>query len=156
MVSRGMDPIIRIQTETFDVGAEVARISQGAGAVATFTGHVRADNGLSALRLEHYPGMTEREIANRVQEASQRWQLLDITVIHRIGELKPGDPIVLVAVAALHRHDAFAACEFMMDQVKTTAPFWKEEKKGADTTWVEAKASDDAAGARWLSRPRST
>jgi molybdopterin synthase catalytic subunit len=149
-----MDPVIRIQSKPFDSGAEIARVSAGAGAVATFTGHVRGDGGLTALRLEHYPGMTEREITRCVEEAARRWSLLGVTVIHRIGEMRPGDPIVLVAVASLHRREAFAACEFLMDQLKTAAPFWKEEKKGADLKWVEAKASDDDAAARWSSRPR--
>ncbi len=143
---------IRIQREPFDVAAEIGRLSPGAGAVATFTGHVRAENGLTALTLEHYPGMTEREIAHHVGEAGERWALLGVTVIHRVGELKPGEAIVLVVVAALHRGEAFAACEFVMDHLKTKAPFWKEQKTQAAAQWVEAKASDDAAAERW-SRP---
>jgi molybdopterin synthase catalytic subunit len=149
-----MDPVIRIQSEPFNAGAEIARISAGAGAVATFTGHVRGEDGLTALRLEHYSGMTEREIARCIGEAEERWQLLAVTVIHRIGEMRPGEPIVLVAVAALHRREAFAACEFLMDQLKTIAPFWKQKMKGADAQWVDAKPSDDDAAARWSSRPR--
>lgn len=152
MLRGGMEPIIRIQTQAFDAGAVIAAVSAGAGAVATFTGFVRAENGLTTLRLEHYPGMTEREIARHAEEAAERWGLSAVTVIHRVGDLKPGDPIVLVAVAARHRREAFAACEFLMDHLKTTAPFWKEEQKGADSQWVEAKASDDAAAARWTKR----
>lgn len=149
-----MESCIRIQADTFDAGAETARISRGAGAVATFTGYVREEDGLTALRLEHYPDMTECEIARNVADAAMRWQLLAVTVIHRIGELKPGDPIVLVAVASSHRREAFAACEFLMDQLKTTAPFWKEQMKGAANSWVEAKNSDDAAAERWITPHR--
>jgi len=145
-----MTATIHIQTEPFDLAREVEALSNGgAGAVATFSGAVRAEDGLTALVLEHYPGMTEHEIARQVDEAGRRWPLLGVTVIHRVGELKPGERIVLVAVAAGHRADAFAACEFLMDHLKTVAPFWKEERRGADTRWVEAKASDDEALRRW-------
>lgn len=144
-----MDQTIRIQHEPFDVAREIERLSQGAGAIATFTGHVRGGNGLTSLSLEHYPGMTEREISRHVAEAATRWSLLDITVIHRVGDLKVGEAIVLVVVAALHRGAAFAACEFVMDHLKTKAPFWKLEKKGTAAQWVEAKASDDASAERW-------
>jgi molybdopterin synthase catalytic subunit len=138
-----------IQSEPFDAGDEVADLSRGAGAVATFTGFVRPEEGLTALRLEHYSGMTEREIARHVAEAEARWFLLAATVIHRVGALKPGAPIVFVGTAALHRRDAFAACEFLMDYLKTQAPFWKEETKGDVTRWIDAKSSDDDAAARW-------
>jgi molybdopterin synthase catalytic subunit len=117
--------------------------------MASFIGYVRAEGGLTALVLEHYPGMTEREIALQVEEAARRWPLLGVTVIHRVGELKPGEPIVLVAVAAQHRAEAFAACEFLMDHVKTKATFWKQERRGTGTEWIEAKPSDDAAAQRW-------
>ena len=141
---------IRIQAEAFDVGREIEALSQdGVGAVAAFTGLVRAGDGLTSLVLEHYPGMTEREIARQVEEAGRRWPLLAVSVVHRIGELKPGDSIVLVAVAASHRAEAFAACEFLMDHVKTTATFWKQERRAAGTAWVEAKAADDKAAERW-------
>ena len=144
---------IRIQTEPFDLAHEVEELSHGeAGAVATFTGAVRAEDGLTALVLEHYPGMTEREIASQVDEAGRRWPLLGVTVIHRVGELKPGERIVLVAVAARHRGDAFAACEFLMDHLKTEAPFWKEERRGENRRWVEARASDGEALERWKRR----
>jgi molybdopterin synthase catalytic subunit len=145
-----MTPTIRIQSEPFDLAKEIELLSHsGAGAIATFTGHVRGENGIDALILEHYPGMTEREIARAVAEAQRRWPLLGVTVIHRVGELKPGEAIVLVAVASGHRSDAFAACEFLMDILKTTAPFWKQERRGGETRWVEAKSSDDAAAKRW-------
>jgi molybdopterin synthase catalytic subunit len=140
---------IRICREPFDMTAEVGRLSAGAAAIVTFTGRVRAEDGLTALTLEHYPDMTEHEIASHVAEAAHRWPLQGVTVIHRVGTLKPEEPIVLVAVAANHRREAFAACEFLMDYLKTRAPFWKQETKGADTHWVEAKPSDDQAAERW-------
>ena len=125
----------------------LARFSSGA--VASFIGRVRAEPGLQALRLEHYPGMTEAEIARAVAEAVQRWPLPGVAIIHRIGELKPGEAIVLVAAAADHRRAAFTACEFLIDHLKTKAPFWKEERLASGLHWVEAKASDDEAAARW-------
>ena len=140
---------IRIGREPFDPATELGRLSAGAAAIVTFTGCVRAEDGLTALTLEHYPGMTEREIESHVAEAERRWPLLGVTIIHRVGTLNPGEPIVLVAVAAAHRREAFAACEFLMDYLKTKAPFWKQETKGAEADWVEAKASDDAAAERW-------
>ena len=144
---------IRIQTEPFDLAKELEALSHGeAGAVVTFTGTVRAEEGLAGLVLEHYPGMTEHEIARQVEEAGRRWRLIAVTVIHRVGDLKPGERIVLVAVAASHRGDAFAACEFLMDHLKTKAPFWKEERRGAGSRWVEARASDDEALERWKPR----
>lgn len=140
---------VRIQTEPFDMAAEVAALSAGAGAVATFTGHVRADDGVEALILEHYPGMTEREIARQIEAAQSRWSVTGVSVIHRVGELKPGEAIVLVAVAASHRGEAFHACEFLMDHLKTTATFWKQERRRGALTWVEARRSDDERAARW-------
>jgi molybdopterin synthase catalytic subunit len=139
---------IRIECQAFDPAAELARLE--GGAMVSFVGRVRAEAGLTALRLEHYPGMTEREISRQVEEAGSRWPLSGVVVVHRVGELKPGEVIVLVAVAAAHRREAFAACEFLMDKLKTAAPFWKEEKKGAGSVWVEAKASDAEAAKRWL------
>ncbi|MGN6515639.1 MAG: molybdopterin synthase catalytic subunit MoaE [Rhizomicrobium sp.] len=141
---------IRIQREDFDIGAEVSRLGVGnTGAVATFTGMVRKEGNLTALTLEHYPQMTEREIARIVEDAQKRWPLLGVTIIHRIGRLVPGDRIVLVAVAASHRGAAFEACEFLMDYLKTRAPFWKQEERGGETHWVEARHSDDRAAERW-------
>ncbi|MDE3116018.1 MAG: molybdopterin synthase catalytic subunit MoaE [Pseudomonadota bacterium] len=143
---------ISIQTHDFDVNAEVAALCEGRsdiGAVATFSGLVRGDDDLCAMTLEHYPGMTEREIAAHVAEAESRWPLLGVTVIHRVGRLLPGARIVLVAVASSHRGAAFAAAEFLMDYLKTRAPFWKEEERAEETRWVEARASDDDAAKRW-------
>ena len=143
---------IRIEHHAFDVNAEIAALTKdasNAGAVVTFTGHVRGDDDLTSLTLEHYPGMTEREIAHCIDEAEKRWALLGATIIHRIGKLVPGDPIVLVAVASTHRKDAFSAVEFLMDYLKTRAPFWKEEVRGDQVCWVESRASDIARADRW-------
>ena len=138
---------IAVQKEDFDLGLEVKQISQNPkiGAVASFVGVVREVE----MTLEHYPGMTERALAKIVEEAKQRWQVMDCAVIHRYGALKPGDRIVFVGVASAHRGDAFAACEFIMDYLKTQAPFWKKERVEGGERWVEAKASDDAAAERW-------
>jgi molybdopterin synthase catalytic subunit len=143
---------ISIQPEDFDLAAEseaLAKSRTDIGAVVTFSGLVRADDGLKAITLEHYPGMTEREIARHVGEAEKHWPLQGVTVIHRIGRLLPGERIVLVAAAASHRKAAFEACEFLMDYLKTNAPFWKREERGEKSEWVEAKASDDEALKRW-------
>lgn len=148
-----MQTRIRIQREDFDLNREVADLTTDgeAGAVASFTGHVRKEGDLSTLTLEHYPHMTEAEIARLVAEAGTRWPLTGVTVIHRVGSLKPGDSIVLVAVASQHRQAAFQACEFLMDYLKTHAPFWKEEARGATHHWVEHRHSDDDAAKRWES-----
>ena len=149
---------IAIQAEAFDLGAEVDAMSKGRtdiGAIASFVGLARDLNegsGVQAMTLEHYPGMTEKALAALVEEANARWTLLDVSVIHRVGRLLPGDPIVLVAVAGQHRGEAFAACEFIMDHLKTQAPFWKKEETPEGERWVEARASDDAAAARWVER----
>lgn len=146
---------VRVQTQDFDVGAEIDALRAGnlkVGAVATFVGTVRDVNegeGVGSMTLEHYPGMTERAIAAIVEEARGRWNVMDCTVIHRYGELAPGEQIVLVAVAAAHRGEAFAACEFIMDYLKTRATFWKKEHRAEGASWVEARAADDAAAERW-------
>ncbi len=146
---------ILVQGDAFDLGVEVDAMRQGRtdiGALASFVGLARDMNegsGVAAMTLEHYPGMTEKALARLVDDACARWPLLDVTVIHRVGRLLPGDPIVLVAVAASHRGEAFAACEFIMDYLKTQAPFWKKEETPAGGRWVEARASDEAAAARW-------
>jgi molybdopterin synthase catalytic subunit len=142
---------IKIQPEDFSLDAEVAALAEGGdpGAVACFTGHVRKEGDLSALTLEHYPHMTESEIARIADEAAARWPLSGVTVIHRVGKLAPGERIVLVAVAATHRKPAFEACEFLMDYLKTHAPFWKEEARGGERHWVAPRASDDEAAQRW-------
>jgi molybdopterin synthase catalytic subunit len=147
---------VRVQREEFDVGAEIAkmRADQRVGAVASFIGVVRDindDAAVASMTLEHYPGMTERSLEAIVEQARSRWNAYDILVIHRIGELRPADPIVLVIVTSAHRGDAFAACEFVMDYLKTDAPFWKKEATPEGARWVEARDSDDAARDRWES-----
>ena len=138
---------VSVQREDFDLGAEVRAISRDAkiGAVASFIGLVRDVR----MTLEHYPGMTENAIRKIVDEAAGRWQVIDCTVIHRYGDLAPNEQIVLVAVASAHRGDAFAACEFVMDYLKTQAPFWKKEHRAGSATWVEARAADYEAAERW-------
>jgi molybdopterin synthase catalytic subunit len=141
---------VHIQHEDFELADEIeALTAQTTGAVASFVGLVRGGDDLDALVLEHYPGMTEREIGRIVEEACARWTLDGVTVIHRVGRLEAGARIVLVAVAAAHRGAAFAACQFVMDYLKTRAPFWKQEERGGEVRWIEAKASDDAAAGRW-------
>ncbi len=145
---------IRVQTADFNIHDELAlvRSNPSVGAVTSFIGLVRDINdgsGVTSLTLEHYPAMTERALANIVHEAETRWRILHTTVIHRVGELKPTDQIVLVLTASAHRGDAFAACEFMMDYLKTQAPFWKKEQTPSGSHWVDARDSDDAAAERW-------
>jgi molybdopterin synthase catalytic subunit len=146
---------VRVQHEDFDLTREVAALRAGdpaVGAVAVFVGTVRDVNDaarVSTMTLEHYPGMTERALEAIVEQARARWDLRDCLVIHRVGELRPLDQIVLVAVTSAHRGDAFAACEFVMDYLKTQAPFWKKETTPGGERWVEARASDDDAAARW-------
>ncbi|PZP59032.1 MAG: molybdopterin synthase catalytic subunit MoaE [Azospira oryzae] len=146
---------VRVQTEDFDVGLEIQALRRNnpkVGAVAAFVGLVRDVNEGESIRgmvLEHYPGMTEKALEDIVTQAKDRWDVIDILVIHRVGPLKPTDQIVLVAVASGHRGDAFAACEFIMDYLKTRAPFWKKEQTPSGTRWVEARESDDIAAARW-------
>ncbi|MBS0247975.1 MAG: molybdenum cofactor biosynthesis protein MoaE [Proteobacteria bacterium] len=157
---------VKVQREPFDVSAETAALTRGStavGAVVTFTGICRGDeNGepIAALTLEHYPGMAEAEIEGHVAEAAQRWPLIGATVIHRFGRLVPGEDIMMVATASSHRAAAFAAADFLMDYLKTRAPFWKQVEKasgdtGREKIWVEAKADDDAAAARWAKPGRS-
>src|SRR5436190_5558854 len=146
---------VRIQTGDFDVAREIAALRAGdarVGAVAAFVGLVRDINdaaAVSTLTLEHYPGMTEKALARIVEDAKSRWNVYDALVIHRVGELKPADQIVLVVVTGAHRGEAFAACEFIMDYLKTRAPFWKKEQTPQGTRWVEARSSDDEAVQRW-------
>ena len=155
-----MTTTIRLQREPFDAAAEAAALTRAGtdiGALVTFTGICRGDEGdrrLVAMTLEHYPGMAEAEVARHVEAAERRWPLLGVTVIHRYGRLEPGEDIVLVVTAAAHRQDAFAAAEFLMDYLKTRAPFWKQiEFAGGEKTggkiWVDAKSSDDALAERW-------
>ena len=146
---------VRIQEQDFDVSSELATLRAGdtrVGAVATFTGLVRDLNDaaqVSTLTLEHYPGMTEKALAQIVDDAKQRWDIYDALVIHRVGPLKPGDQIVFVAVTSAHRGESFAACQFIMDYLKTRAPFWKKEETPEGERWIEARASDEDAAARW-------
>lgn len=148
---------VRVQNEDFDAGAEIAILRRGdpkVGAVAAFIGVARDVNdgaAVATLSLEHYPGMTEKALGGIVAEARARWRLIDALVIHRVGALKPTDQIVLVAVTSEHRGDAFAACEFIMDYLKTRAPFWKKEATSEGERWVEARTDDDEAAARWRS-----
>ena len=146
---------IRIQEEPFGAGAIIAqahRANPKVGAVAAFVGLVRDINegsDIAEMALEHYPGMTERAIERICRDAAGRWEILDARVVHRVGTLHPTDPIVIVVVASGHRKDAFEGCEFIMDFLKTRAPFWKKERTGGGERWVEARASDDEAAARW-------
>mgnify|MGYP000963974978 CR=1 FL=1 len=141
---------ISVQTQDFDPGMEMDALATGAeaGAVASFVGHVRGGE-VRAMTLEHYPGMTEKALAGIVAEARERWPLLAVRVVHRVGRLLPDERIVFVGVAASHRQAAFAACEFIMDYLKTRAPFWKREETAAGSRWVDARESDDAAARRW-------
>lgn len=146
---------IRIQSADFDIAAEIAALTKGntdIGAVVSFSGICRGGAGeeaISAMTLEHYPGMAEAEIGRHVSEAVSRWPLTGVTVIHRYGRVVPGDNIVLVLTASVHREAAFQAAEFLMDYLKTSAPFWKSEDRAGNRQWVDAQAHDDNAAARW-------
>jgi molybdopterin synthase catalytic subunit len=146
---------VRVQNEDFDVGRELDALTRGrndVGGLASFVGLVRDANdghAIHGMTLEHYPGMTEKALEDICAQAQSRWNVLDVVVIHRVGALKPGERIVLVGVASAHRGDAFEACEFIMDYLKTRAPFWKREDTPAGARWVEARASDDSAAERW-------
>jgi molybdopterin synthase catalytic subunit len=148
--------VIKVQHEDFDVGAEIAALRgdrTDIGAIITFTGTVRDQDGaVSEMTLEHYPGMTEKELERIEGEAHARWPLQASLIVHRVGTLKPGDNIVLVITASAHRDAAFDAAGFLMDYLKTNAPFWKRESGAHGSQWVEAKASDDAAAIRWFDR----
>jgi molybdopterin synthase catalytic subunit len=147
--------MVKVQHEDFDAGAEIARLRLSRpdiGAVAVFIGQVRDINDGSSvvnMTLEHYPGMTEKALEDIVAQAKSRWDIFDAVVIHRVGTLQPTDQVVLVAVAGAHRGAAFSACEFIMDHLKTEAPFWKKEATGSGERWVEARDSDKVAKARW-------
>ncbi len=150
-----MSVTVRVQSEDFDISKEIAflrRDNPRIGAIASFIGVVRDMNegdSVAEMTLEHYPGMTEKSVEDIITQARDRWQVMDAVVIHRIGTLKPLDQIVLVVVSSAHRGDAFAACEFIMDFLKTRAPFWKKEQTGKGARWVDARAADDAAAERW-------
>jgi molybdopterin synthase catalytic subunit len=149
---------VRVQREDFDAGREIARLRAGnpkIGAIASFIGVVRDVNegdAVAELTLEHYPGMTEKALAKIVEDARRRWDVIDTLVIHRIGTMKPTDQIVLVIVTSAHRREAFAACEFLMDYLKTRAPFWKKEQTPGGERWVDSRGSDEAAAARWTEK----
>ncbi|HEY7999036.1 MAG TPA: molybdenum cofactor biosynthesis protein MoaE [Pseudolabrys sp.] len=153
---------VRIQREPFDAAAEASKLTRGrndVGALVTFSGICRGEEAgepIAALTLEHYPGMAEAEIERHVEEAKARWPLTGATVIHRHGRIAPGEDIVLVATASSHREAAFAAAEFLMDFLKTRAPFWKLVEKSGEKTWIDAKQSDDAAAGRWKTGGRQT
>lgn len=153
--SAPIDFTVRVQAEDFDVSAETKKLTEGrkdVGAVVTFTGLCRDEGGtLEALELEHYPGMAEAQISKFAQQAVERWPITGLTIIHRFGKIPPGDNIVLVVATSLHRRAAFEAADFLMDFLKTQAPFWKKEhlKAGGDGVWVEAKAVDDQDALRW-------
>jgi molybdopterin synthase catalytic subunit len=143
---------VAVQAAPFDLGAETAAFAAavpGAGAVVTFTGIVRGDGGLTAMEIEHYPGMTEAALSDHAAAAMDRFRLTDALVIHRHGRLAPGEPIMMVATAAPHRADAFAAAEYLMDWLKSRAPFWKKEIGPGGAAWVAARADDEAALRRW-------
>lgn len=146
--------LIKVQEDDFDIAAinrQMLGERSDVGAIASFIGLVRDLPGdpLQSMTLEHYPGMTEKSLQGIVDKAFQRWEIIDCAVVHRVGELKPSDQIVLVSVLSAHRRDAFAACEFIMDYLKTEAPFWKKESSNSKSRWVEAKSSDDQAKNRW-------
>ncbi len=146
---------VRVQSGDFDIGAEIVELRKGnakIGAIASFIGLVRDINegdSVSAMTLEHYPGMTEKALEEIVAQAKSRWDIYDALVVHRVGHLLPLDQIVLVVVTSAHRGEAFVACQFLMDYLKTQAPFWKKENTAGGARWVEARESDDAAAARW-------
>lgn len=144
---------VRVQREDFEPGTEIARLQrEDAGAIVSFVGVVRGESHgekLVSMTLEHFPGMTERELERIAKEARSRWSLQGVSVVHRVGELKPGERIVLVVTAAAHRRAAFEAAEFLMDYLKTRAPFWKRELRASGEHWVEARGSDNEAAARW-------
>jgi molybdopterin synthase catalytic subunit len=148
--------VIRVQTEDFDIGAEITRITEGnteIGGLASFVGLVRnyaGDEKISAMTLEHYPGMTEKKLEALEAEARERWQLQDVLIVHRYGRLEPGDRIVLVVTASPHREASLESCQFLIDWLKTKAPFWKLEERESGAQWVESRETDSVAAERWL------
>ena len=138
-----------VQQSPIDIMAEMARVEGEAGAVATFTGLVRADDGVETLELEHYPGATEAALTKVAEGACVRWGLSAATIVHRVGPMHPGERIVFVAAASAHRGASLEACAYLIDRLKTDAPFWKRETRGAEASWVEARDADEAAAARW-------
>lgn len=141
---------VSVQPAPIDLGTEIAGVeAKGAGAIASFTGTVRGDDGVTELMLEHYPGMTEGALVALAEQAMVRWDLMAVTMVHRVGPMEPGDRIVFIATAAAHRAAALESCAYLIDRLKTDAPFWKRERRGESAAWVEARASDEAAAERW-------
>ncbi|AJP72655.1 molybdenum cofactor biosynthesis protein MoaE [Sphingomonas hengshuiensis] len=141
---------VSVDPAPIELAVEVAALEErGAGGVASFTGVVRGDDGVTELMLEHYPGMTDATLIALAEAATARWRLLGVTIVHRVGAMVPGDRIVFVGTAASHRREALEACAYLIDRLKTDAPFWKRERRGDDAAWVEARASDGDAAARW-------
>jgi len=141
---------VSVQPAPIDLASELAAVEiKGAGGIATFIGTVRGDDGVTGLTLEHYPGMTEGALIGLAEDAFVRWGLLGVTIIHRVGEMAPGDHIVFIGTAAAHRKEALESCAYLIDRLKTDAPFWKQETRGGEAAWVEAKASDEVAAQRW-------
>ncbi len=141
---------VSVDPAPIELAVEVAALEErGAGGVASFTGVVRGDDGVTELMLEHYPGMTDATLIALAEAATARWRLLGVTIVHRVGPMVPGDRIVFVGTAASHRREALEACAYLIDRLKTDAPFWKRERRGDDAAWVEARASDGDAAARW-------
>ena len=141
---------VSVQPAPIDLGTEIAGVeAKGAGAIASFTGTVRGDDGVTELMLEHYPGMTEAALVALAEQAMVRWDLMAVTMVHRIGPMEPGDRIVFIATAAAHRAAALESCAYLIDRLKTDAPFWKRERRGDSAAWVEARSSDEAAAERW-------
>jgi molybdopterin synthase catalytic subunit len=141
---------VSVQPAPIDVGTELAGVeARGAGGIASFIGSVRGDDGVTELMLEHYPGMTEAALIGLAEEAFTRWGLLAVTIVHRIGAMVPGDRIVFIATAAAHRKEALESCAYLIDRLKTDAPFWKRERRGEAADWVEVRAGDEAAASRW-------
>ena len=141
---------VSVQPAPIDLAAELAAVEiKGAGGIATFIGTVRGDGGVTGLTLEHYPGMTEGTLIALAEEAFARWGLLGVTIVHRVGAMVPGDHIVFIGTAAGHRKEALESCAYLIDRLKTDAPFWKKETRGDEAAWVEAKSSDAAAAERW-------
>jgi molybdopterin synthase catalytic subunit len=141
---------VSVDSAPIELAVELAALEEpGAGGVATFTGLVRADDGVTGLELEHYPGMTEQALIALAETATERWSLLGVTMVHRVGVMEPGDRIVFIGTVAQHRREALDACAWLIDRLKTDAPFWKRETRGDAASWVEARASDAAAAARW-------
>jgi len=145
---------VAVTIEPLEIAALTTEtLAAGAGAMATFVGSVRSDDGVTTLELEHYPGATDRALEAVADQAIARWDLASATIVHRVGPMMPGEPVVFVAAVAPHRQPALDACAFMIDRLKTDAPFWKLERRGADARWVEARGSDEAAAARWHQPP---